>query len=217
MADGRRGPVQSRRYPDGARMNTVAADEIIAAKQALRASSRERRRCAREAAAPDAGEAAARHFLASIDVSPGCVVSGYWPMGDEFDVRPLLRALHARGHPCGLPVVVVRGRPLVFRAWTPETALVPAEFGTSVPPADAPEVVPRMLLVPLLAFDVRGVRLGYGGGFYDMTLAHLRAGGPAVVAVGVGFAAQRVDRVPCAATDQRLDWLLTEAGAVEAA
>ena len=83
MADGRRGPVHTRQCRDGDRVNAPAADGIVAAKQALRASSRARRRAAREAAAADAGEAAARHFLAGIEVSPGCVVSGYWPMGDE--------------------------------------------------------------------------------------------------------------------------------------
>lgn len=198
-------------------MNVQAADTIGDEKQALRAISRERRRAAREAAGADAGEAAVRHFFAAIDPPEGCVVSGYWPMDDEFDPRPLLHRLHARGHPCALPVVVARGRPLAFRAWTPGTALVAAQFGTSVPPDDAPEVAPRILLVPLLAFDGRGYRLGYGGGFYDMTLARLRAGGRPVLAVGIAFAAQRVERVPNEATDQRLDWLVTEAGAVEAA
>ena len=171
-----------------------------------RRSHRRRRFCV-------SGEAAARHFFSAIEPAPDGVVSGYWPIDAEFDVRPLLGALHARGHPCGLPVVVGRGRPLVFRSWRPGDRLEAAAFGVSVPLGDAPEVTPGLLLVPLLAFDDRGFRLGYGGGYYDMTLGALGAGGGAVTAVGVGFEAQRVDRVPAGATDRRLDWVVTEARA----
>lgn len=198
-------------------MIAAHAGAIADEKRALRALSRTRRRAAREAAAPDAGEAAARHFFSAIEPAPGCVVSGYWPMDAEFDVRPLLTALHARGHPCGLPVVVGRGRRLTFRAWRPGARLETAGFGIEVPPADAPEVTPELVLVPLLAFDERGFRLGWGGGYYDMTLAELREAGRKVLAVGIGFEAQRVDRVPTAASDRRLDWVVTEARAREMA
>jgi len=114
----------------------------------------------------------------------------------------------------GLPVVVGKGRPLVFRRWRPGEALQPAAFGTSVPGAAAPEVTPDMLLVPLLAVDPRGYRLGYGGGFYDRTLDRLRGGGRTVTAVGVGFDAQCVAAVPKGLGDQPLDWLVTERRAV---
>ncbi|MFQ5784258.1 MAG: 5-formyltetrahydrofolate cyclo-ligase [Alphaproteobacteria bacterium] len=179
-------------------------------KRALRIVARERRRAAHAAAGPGAASAAVANFFAAITPRDGCAVSGYWPMADEFDVRPLMTALHDRGHVCALPVVTGRGRPLVFRRWTPGMALDPAAFGTSVPPADAPEITPELLLVPLLAFDERGYRLGYGGGFYDRTLAGLRAAGRPALAVGVGFEGQRVDETPAAATDQRLDRLITE-------
>jgi 5-formyltetrahydrofolate cyclo-ligase len=96
----------------------------------------------------------------------------------------------------------------------PGTALEPAGLGLSVPPAESPEVDPAMLLVPLLGFDRRGGRLGYGGGFYDRTLARLRAAGP-VLAVGVGFAAQELPLVPRDRFDQRLDWLVTESFALK--
>ncbi|MFQ5959414.1 MAG: 5-formyltetrahydrofolate cyclo-ligase [Alphaproteobacteria bacterium] len=198
-------------------MTTGEAETIAEAKRTLRKRARARRSEAREAAGPGAADAAARNFFDAITPPAGCVVSGYWPMNDEFDVRPLLAALYARGHGCGLPVVAGKGRPLVFRAWTPETALVPAAFGISVPPEDAPEVTPALLLVPLLAFDDRGYRLGYGGGFYDLTLARLRAGRGAVLAVGVAFDGQRVDAVPAGASDQPLDWVVTEARALEVA
>ncbi len=104
-------------------VTAAPADTVADAKRALRAISREVRRAAREAAAADAGEAAARQFFSAIEPAPGCVVSGYWPIDAEFDVRPLLGALHARGHPCGLPVVVGKGRPLVFRSWRPGVRL----------------------------------------------------------------------------------------------
>ncbi len=194
----------------------MAAD-IAAAKQAMRGESRERRRGARDAAGPDAADAATALFMSHIEISPHAVVAGYWPMGDEFDVRPLMHTLHARGHGCCLPVVTGQGAPLTFREWSPGATLSPAAFGTSVPGGDAPEVTPGVLLVPLLAFDGRGCRLGYGGGFYDRTLARLRAAGGPVLAVGIGFEAQRVEAVPAEATDERLDWLLSETRAEAAA
>ena len=188
-------------------------DSIADAKRALRARGRERRRAVDAARGEEAAEAAARNFLAAIDPEPGCVVSGYWPIDGELDVRPLMAALVARGHVCALPAVMGKRRPLAFRAWAPGQRLEAGVFGTSVPPGDAPEVTPALVLVPLVAFDGRGYRLGFGGGYYDMTLAALRAGGARVLAVGMGFEAQRVDRVPRGPSDQRLDWVVTEAGA----
>jgi 5-formyltetrahydrofolate cyclo-ligase len=148
-------------------------------------------------------------FLAVIVPAPGTTVSAYWPLDDEFDPRPLFMALHARGHPIGLPVVAGRGRPLLFRQWLPDMELVHGTFRVMTPPTDAPEVVPDLLLVPLLAFDRAGYRLGYGGGFYDRTIARLRAE-RAALAVGVAFAAQEVPAVPRDDTDQPLDWIVTE-------
>jgi 5-formyltetrahydrofolate cyclo-ligase len=102
-------------------------------------------------------------------------------------------------------------KPLLFRAWAPGDAMDRAVWGIAEPKADKPELEPEVLLVPLLAFDRRGWRLGYGGGFYDRTLAALRAR-KAVAAVGVGFDEQRVDAVPHLDYDQRLDWVLTPSG-----
>lgn len=184
-----------------------------AAKRKLRETARARRAAIDAALRASAARAVARHVLDAVPIPKGAVVSGYWPIGDELDIRPLLAALDRRGHPLCLPVVTGRGQPLVFRAWRPGDALTPAPFGTRVPPEDAPERVPHALLVPLLAFDKAGYRLGYGGGFYDRTLARLRASDPATLAVGVAFAAQEVAAVPHAATDERLDWIVTERGA----
>ena len=139
------------------------------------------------------------------------VVSGFWPMGEEIDIRPLLRALHADGHGLALPVTPPRGQPLTFRRWLPGAELVAGPVGTSQPSPHAAEAEPDALIVPLLAFDSSGFRLGYGGGYYDRTLRGLRRRKP-VVAVGVAFEAQRVEHVPTDPHDERLDWLVTEKG-----
>lgn len=182
------------------------ARSLAEEKKALRAASLARRSAAHSLAA---GEAAAAHFLAAVPLPPNAVVSAYWPMGEELDPRPLMEALHAAGHGICLPVVVRRAAPLVFRAWTPETVLSPNVFGVSAPPPEAPVVRPDALLVPLLAFDADGWRLGYGGGYYDRTLRELRAGGGAL-AVGFGYAAQEVEALPREPFDEPLDWIVTE-------
>lgn len=187
----------------------MALPTIEQAKADLRRTAGKRRD-----AAADNAVAATDRFLAAVSVLPGAAISGYWPMRSEIDPRPVMTALAARGHPLGLPVVVGKGRPLVFRAWRPGDELMAGSFGTQVPGIDQKEVVPHLLLVPLLAFDRAGYRLGYGGGFYDRTLAALRAVGPAV-AVGLAFSAQEVKSVPHDATDARLDWIVTEAHAIE--
>jgi 5-formyltetrahydrofolate cyclo-ligase len=181
-------------------------------KRVMRAEMTARRR----AAAPSLGHAAVAvrdNFAAAIRIPSGAAVSGYWPLADEFDPRPLLEHLCGLGHAIGLPVVLGRGRPLLFRRWQPGMALVQGSFKVMTPPPEAPEIVPRVVLAPLLAFDRAGYRLGYGGGFYDRTLAGLRAGG-GVVAVGLAFAMQEVTEIPRDATDQPLDWIVTERAAV---
>ena len=160
----------------------------------------------------EAGERLAAHGLALLRAMPGAVVSGYVPVRGEIDVMPLLHALHAAGHALALPVVAAREAPLVFRRWQPGMALEKGAFGIPVPPATAPEVRPEVVLVPLVAFDAQGHRLGYGGGYYDRTLAALRARGR-VLAVGCAHAGQEVPRIPALDTDERLDLVLTEQGA----
>lgn len=136
-------------------------------------------------------------------------ISAFWPMGEEIDIRPLLQALHEDGHPLCLPRTPKRGEPLTFHAWRPGETLERGPLGTSQPPAAAPVIEPDALIVPLLAVDPAGFRLGYGGGYYDRTLTRLRSR-RAVTAIGVGFDAQRVERVPTSPHDARLDFLLTE-------
>ena len=156
---------------------------------------------------PRMGVRLAGHVLASGVVRPGEIVAGFWPLAGEIDCRALLLALMGRGHMAGLPVTPTRGEPLSFRRWRPGTALRAGRFGTAEPTGAI--IVPTLLLVPLLAFDRSGRRLGYGGGYYDRTLQRLGAG---TRAIGCGFAAQEVDRVPTETHDQRLYAVATEAG-----
>lgn len=137
------------------------------------------------------------------------VVSGFWPIKEEIDIRPLMIELFNQGCQLALPVVQGKGQRLLFRAWRPGDPLEVGVFGTLQPSPKREVVEPEALLVPLLACDEDGWRLGYGGGFYDRTLADLRAKGR-TIAVGVGFGAQLIPEIPHGPQDQRLDWLLTD-------
>ena len=160
------------------------------------------------------GARLAHHLLAAGLCPAGALVAGTWPMGEEADPRPLLAALAERGHPLALPMVTAKASPLRFRRWSPGEALEKGPHGTHQPLASAPEVTPDILLVPLLAFDPEGHRLGYGGGYYDRTLEGLRAARK-VLAIGLAFAAQQAEALPATAHDQRLDWIITENGPME--
>jgi len=166
------------------------------------------------AAKPEAGDALARHFLARPPRPLSCVAAGYWPIRDEIDPRPLLEALRRAGAAVCLPVVGEPGRPLTFRLFRRGAALAAGPHGVRGPGEDAPEVTPQIVFVPLLAFDRRGGRLGWGGGHYDRTLAALRAAGD-VAAVGLAFSDQEVDAAPTGPLDQPLDWILTERGLIK--
>jgi len=138
------------------------------------------------------------------------VVSGYVPIRTEIDPMPALNVLAEEGLTLCLPVVAGAGRPLEFRCWAPGERLIPGAFGAAIPEREE-LIEPELLITPLLAFDARGYRLGYGGGFYDRTLEMLRAR-RRTYAVGFAYKAQRVDVVPTEATDQPLDAVVTEAG-----
>lgn len=149
--------------------------------------------------------------IVELDLIGGSVVGGYWPIITEIDVRPLLARLEARGMTLALPVLVDHDEPMIFRRWRPiEDTLIEGVYGTAHPPETSPVVVPDVLFVPGLAFDGEGYRLGQGGGHFDRTLAALRGGKP-VVAIGVGYAVQRIERVPRDVHDEKMDWLLSEA------
>jgi 5-formyltetrahydrofolate cyclo-ligase len=163
---------------------------------------------AREAWDPALGAAVAQNVLRETPPPSGAVVSGFWPIGQEIEIRPLLLTLHERGHRIALPETPKRGNPLIFRLWHPGSVMVQERFGTSHP--DGPVLIPDFLLVPLLAFDRRGYRVGYGAGYYDRTLGRL----PGRFRLGVAYAEQELDEVPAGPYDERLDAVATERGVI---
>ena len=150
---------------------------------------------------------AARAF--PLAVAPGVIVSGFMPLKSEINPLPLMGKLADAGARLALPVVIGLGKPLIMRSWQWGEPLVPGVWGIRQPPPTAPELQPDVLLVPLLAFDRRGHRIGYGAGYYDLTIAQLRAKKP-IAAVGIAFAVQEVESLPRTAFDARLDLVLTE-------
>ncbi|WP_417310087.1 5-formyltetrahydrofolate cyclo-ligase [Devosia sp.] len=177
-------------------------------KSALRAAARARRSALDLAHRAGAAEAVAGH-LSNLSLPPDAVIAGYWPIGEELDTRPALHRLAATGFRLCLPVTGSRGDPLVFRRWGPDSALVSSGFGTMAPAESEHLLTPTVLLMPLLAFDAWGNRLGYGAGHYDRTLA-----GFAIrpLCIGLAFAAQEVDTVPREAHDRPMDMIITETG-----
>jgi 5-formyltetrahydrofolate cyclo-ligase len=137
------------------------------------------------------------------------IVSGFMPLKSEINPLPLLQKLGEAGATLALPAIAGRGKPLIMRAWPFGAPLDRGQWGIREPKSEAPEVDPDILLVPLLAFDRAGHRIGYGAGYYDMTIARLRTIKP-VTAVGLAFAAQEIAAVPATPRDARLDLVLTE-------
>jgi 5-formyltetrahydrofolate cyclo-ligase len=168
---------------------------------------------ARRDALPAAARAAAAETIARrmfpLAIAPGVIVSGFSPLKSEINPVPLLRKLSDGGAALALPVVAGKGKPLIMRAWAFGEPLDSGVWGIREPKPEAPEVAPDILLVPLLAFDRSGHRVGYGAGYYDMTIAKLRAL-KSVTAVGIAFAAQEIASVPVTPRDARLDLVLTE-------
>ncbi|HUX79929.1 MAG TPA: 5-formyltetrahydrofolate cyclo-ligase [Alphaproteobacteria bacterium] len=156
---------------------------------------------------PNAGVKITAHFFNSFNLTEGTIVGGYWPMRSELDIRPLLSKLFEQNFRCALPHITSDG--LIFREWTPLTHLEEGLFQALEPPSTAPVLIPHVLLVPLLAFDHEGHRLGYGQGHFDRFLHQHK-----VLTIGVGFKGQEVEQIPRQAHDFALDYLLTEEGVV---
>lgn len=194
-------------------MNSVSSAALDQLKRQARSEAQKIRASAQKAAGETAALGLCENALAFFGEREPAVVSGFHPYVTEISVLPLLARLNSMGWVSCLPIVTGNGQPLVFRGWAPGDPLVRGAMDIKVPSDDAPEVVPDVLLVPMLAFDRQGYRLGYGGGFYDRTLALLRKSRP-VTAIGVAFAAQEMDHVPRGLHDEALDAILTEAGAV---
>lgn len=176
------------------------------AKAEARRAAFARRKAAHGTGRDAAAQAALADFLAPL---AGRVLAGYLPIRTEIDPLPVMAGWDG---PVGVPVIEAKGLPLRFRLWRPGCAMVEGPFGVQVPEG-VEEVVPEVLIVPLLAFDRQGGRLGYGGGFYDRTLARLRAAG-AVRAVGYAYAAQEVSTLPREPTDAPLDAVVTDLGVI---
>ncbi len=186
---------------------------MVDQKAELRAKALSARKAAFEAHGTGAGRRLAAHGLDFLGLRAGATVSGFAAIRDEIDPAALLDWLHREGFKLALPAMEGRGKPLVMRAWTPGDEMAAAEWGIREPLAEKEELMPDVLLVPLLAFDRSGWRLGYGGGFYDRTLAKLKARKP-VTAVGIAYDELEVDAVPHESYDQRLDWVLTPSGPI---
>jgi 5-formyltetrahydrofolate cyclo-ligase len=180
---------------------------LDAAKKAARISAASVRNAAHDALKDSAPLALAARGLPVAFQNQ--VVSGFHPYLSEISTLPLLAKLVGEGWITALPVVVGKELPLLFRRWAPGDAMVSGLWDIQIPADAAPEVEPDVLLVPMLAFDRKGYRLGYGGGFYDRTLAKLRAV-KLVSAIGVAYSGQEIEVVPHDAHDQPLDWIMTE-------
>jgi 5-formyltetrahydrofolate cyclo-ligase len=183
---------------------TVASEKLR-----LRAELRARR-AALAAAMPDHG-ARLGGFSAQLDVPDGAIIGGYMALAGEADPASLMAQFARRGHRLAVPRVAAKASPLIFHAYEPGQSLAPGAYGIAEPDSAAPVLVPDVLLVPLLGFDAAGHRLGYGGGFYDRTLASLRET-RTVRAVGIAYAGQEVPALPVEPFDVTLEAVLTEQG-----
>ena len=189
-------------------MALTMSDEIQVRKERIRRDALARR----DAMLPEIRQAAAEAIAARefpLAIVPGAIVSGFMPLKSEINPLPLMQKLAGQGAQLALPAIAGRGKPLMLRAWQPGAPLERGQWGIREPTAEAAEVEPDILLVPLLAFDRAGHRIGYGAGYYDLTIARLRAR-KALMAVGLAFAIQEVPAVPATPRDARLDLVLTE-------
>ena len=178
-------------------------------KAAARKTAAKLRKAAHDANHDTAPLQLAAHLF-PVSPQPGrSIVSAFFPYKSEIDTRPLLGKLAGEGWTTALPIVIVLGEPLIFRRWLPGEPTTPGVWGIPRPMDTSPLIEPDVLLVPLMAFDRSGYRLGYGGGFYDRTLEILRTK-KKITAIGVAYAAQEVDVVPRGDHDQPLDFVMTE-------
>ena len=188
-------------------------EEIIRAKEALRV----RMRLVREAASNILGKSqdqliAATFFKAiehGLKIESDSIVSGYWPISGEIDIRNLMSQLIEKSFTVCLPVAARPGVPMIFRSWKIDDKLLPGQYGVQQPERTKKRLEPDTVIVPLLAFDSLGNRLGYGRGYYDSTISFLRQKRK-ILTMGVAFDCQEVSSVPSNNRDERLDWVITE-------
>lgn len=210
-------PTYFRREPGIDAPTAIAAPHLfimanIAETDSPKAQLREQALARRDALPADERAAAAEAIAARpfpVTVTTGMVVSGFSPMKTEINPLPLMRKAAQLGARLALPAIAGRGKPLIMRAYTFGDELARGQWGIREPRAEAPEVAPDILIVPLAAFDRAGHRIGYGAGYYDMTINALRAK-KKTVAMGIAFAAQEIASIPATDRDARLDFVLTE-------
>jgi 5-formyltetrahydrofolate cyclo-ligase len=200
VSNGHRGSALSSVMPDLTETQSPKAALRTAALALRDALPAEQRAAAAE-------KIAARKF--PVAVKAGTIVSGFMPLKSEINPLPLLRKLGDAGAQLALPTIAGRGKPLIMRAYKFGDEFARGQWGIREPKPDAAEVVSDILIVPLAAFDRAGHRIGYGAGYYDMTIRALRARKP-VIAIGIAFAVQEIPRVPATERDERLDLVLTE-------
>ena len=161
---------------------------------------------------PDAAKKLARYAQLLINSFGSGVYAAYLPIRSEISPLPLIVALHDSGQLTAMPVTPVEGRPLSFRPWVVGDALEDGPYGTRQPPARGTPVLPDVILAPLLAFDAAGWRLGYGGGFYDRTIANFADLGHKATVIGLAYDGQKLDNVPVGPFDMPLDAMLCPSG-----
>jgi 5-formyltetrahydrofolate cyclo-ligase len=192
---------------DKIQADKIQADKIQADKIQARTAAFARRKLAHNTGLDIHAQA---HLRAALAPFAGRVLAGFMPIRTEIDPLPVMSDWTA---PVGVPVIQGKGQALVFHRWTPACDMITGPFGARVP-AEAQEVTPQVLIVPLVAFDSAGNRLGYGGGFYDRTLEALRAQRD-TIAIGYAYSAQRAEGLPLEPTDQPLDFMVTDQGVQE--
>ncbi len=154
------------------------------------------------------------HFFQTQHFMPRTVFAAYYPIGSEVNSRPLMDTLNEQGHLTALPIITSKEEPLIFRLYRSGDALTKGSFGVPEPSSHMPSIIPDFLIIPMLAFNSQGYRLGYGTGFYDRTLEDLRRIKP-IKAIGVAYSGQKNDDVPFEDHDEKMDWIITEKGAIK--
>ncbi len=193
----------------------MTATSIDTKKQQLREQARMTRSNITQSISTTEDKAFRKNIHQLLDsISNWSVISGYLAIGDEIDPEPILEEVLGFEKTSVLPVVIANKQPLIFRSWRPGQALERGPLNTRHPLVEAEQIDPDVLLVPLLAFDRRGFRLGWGGGFYDRTIAELVAQGRSITTIGIAYSGQEIDFVPQDAYDQRVDYVVTERGVI---
>lgn len=191
-------------------MNNISAD--IPDKMSLRKEMLARRAAVARDFGIDEANSIRRHIREYVIASGAKYVAGYMPIGSEFDIKPVLTELADFGISLSLPVVKNKNAALIFRHWQPDQPLQRGTYGIAQPPESNRLAVPELILVPMLAFDGNGHRLGYGGGYYDRTIHEFRKNTPELATLGVAFGSQRLDAIPADKNDIALDAVATENG-----